>query len=271
VSRPWLSGLPLLLSASAALADPLPEVGFGMPRDASVDGHHVDALIHFTLEAASVIFLVAAAALAWAMARHRRGHPARFHHGGRGSIGLVLGVAALVLVVVDGSLFTTTVLDMRRYFWNFAAAEEAPGAIRVEITAHQWSWAVRYPGAAGAFGSSDDVVLLDEMRVPVGVPVVIQLASADVIHSLYLPSFRVKQDAVPGMVTRLTFAGRVPGEYEMACAQHCGPNHYKMRGLLTVLPPDRFAAWLADARADARRGYDPDDAEAHWGWPWRPP
>ena len=56
----------------------------------------------------------------------------------------------------------------------------------------------------------------------VGVPVVVQLAATDVIHSMYLPNFRVKQDAVPGTVTWLTFHPKVPGEYEIACAQHCG-------------------------------------------------
>jgi cytochrome c oxidase subunit 2 len=84
-----------------------------------------------------------------------------------------------------------------------------------------------------------------------------------------LPHFRVKRDAVPGMVNKLTFRAKTAGEFEIACAQHCGPNHYKMRGLLTVLPPDRYEEWLAAAEADARRAYDPEDAEAHWGWDWR--
>jgi cytochrome c oxidase subunit 2 len=75
---------------------------------------------------------------------------------------------------------------------------------------------------------------------------------------------------VPGTITRLTFRAAATGEYEIACAQHCGPNHYKMRGILTVLPPERYREWLREAEADARRAYDPDDAEARWGWEWRP-
>jgi cytochrome c oxidase subunit 2 len=242
-----------------------------MPPDASVDGHEVDSLIHFTLVAVTVIFVVAAAVLVWAMVRHRRAHPAWFTHGSRVTIGVVMGVAAVVLFAVDGTLFVTTVEDLREHLWNFAAAEERPGAVRVEITAHQWAWAIRYPGPDGLFGTPDDIVTLNDLRVPAGAQVVVQLASADVIHSLYLPNFRVKQDAVPGMVTRLTFAARDTGEYEIACAQHCGPNHYKMRGVLTVLPPAQFDEWLRTAAADARRAYDPDDAPAHWGWGWRPP
>jgi cytochrome c oxidase subunit 2 len=103
----------------------------------------------------------------------------------------------------------------------------------------------------------------------VGRPVILQLASVDVIHSMYLPNFRVKQDAVPGMVTRLTFRAKDAGEFEIACAQHCGPNHYKMRGVLTVLPEEGYRDWLAATEADARRAYDPEDVEARWGWEWR--
>ncbi len=256
------------LVARAALADPLPEAGYGLPRDVSVDGHHVDWLIHFTLAATAVIFVVVLAALLWAAVAHRN-RTATYSHGTRGSVLLVFGSVAAIFFLVDGSLFTTTVLDLHRRFWNFGAAEATPGAVRVEVNAHQWSWTFRLPGPDGSFNTAEDVVTTDDLRVPVGVPVVLQLTSTDVIHSLYLPNFRVKQDAVPGNVGRLTFEARVPGEYEIACAQHCGPNHYKMRAVLTALAPEAYQAWLEAATADAARAYDPDDAAAHWGWPWR--
>jgi cytochrome c oxidase subunit 2 len=204
----------------------------------------------------------------WAFVRHGRTHPARYTHGTRGSVLLVVGSIALVALAVDGSLFVHTLHDMKHVFWNFAAADE-PGAIRIEVTAHQWAWAVRYAGPDGKFDTEDDVVLLNDVRVPVGTPVIVQLASNDVIHSFNLPNLRVKQDAVPGMITRIRFQGQVPGEYEIACAQHCGPNHYKMRGVLTVLAPEAYRAWLATAEQDARRAFDPEDKDAHWGWEWR--
>jgi len=257
------------LAARAALADPLPETGYGLPRDASRDGFRVDELIHFTLAAIAVIFAIAAAALVWSFLKHRRDHPAVYTHGTRASTAAVLVFVGVVLFTVDGSLFVRTLRDVDRYFWAFARAEEDPAAIRIEVNAHQWSWTVRYPGPDGQFDTPDDIVTIDAIHVPLGAPVVIQLASTDVIHSMYLPNFRVKQDAVPGMITRLTFQAAEPGEYEIACAQHCGANHYKMRGVLTVLPPDAYRAWLETATADARRAYDPDDREAHWGWPWR--
>ncbi len=266
--RAPLAAAAAILAATARAAPP-PERRYGLPYDASADGFRIDELIHFTLGAVAVIFMIVAAMLLWTFARHRRDRPAQYSHGTRGSIAVVIGSVALVLLGVDGYLMVHTLDDMHRYFWNFRRAEATEGAVRIEVNAHQWSWDARYPGEDGKFGTPDDVLTTDDVRVPVGVPVILQLASTDVIHSLYLPNFRVKQDAIPGTVTRLTFQAKVPGEFEIACAQHCGPNHYKMRGVLTVLTPEAYRGWLAAAGADARRAYDPEDAEAHWGWEWR--
>jgi cytochrome c oxidase subunit II len=256
-------------AAAAASAAPLPERGYGLPHDASADGFRIDELLHFTLAAIAVIFVVVGAALVWSFVRYRRDRPALYTHGTRGSVALVVGSVALVLLAVDGYLFVHTLTDMHAHFLNFPRAEATEGVVRIEVNAHQWSWHARYAGADGRFATADDVVTTDDVRVPTGAPIVVQLASADVIHSMNLPNFRVKQDAVPGMITRLTFQAKLPGEYEIACAQHCGANHYKMRGVLTVLSPDAYRAWLAAAGEDARRAYDADDQEAHWGWPWR--
>jgi cytochrome c oxidase subunit II len=256
------------IAGVAASAAPVPEPRYGLPRDVSADGFRIDELIHFTLGAITVIFVVVAAALIWSFVKHR-GSPALYSHGTRSSIGVVIGSVALVLFGVDGNLFLHTLSDMHDYFWNFQRAEAAEGAVRIEVSAHQWSWNARYAGADGKFGTPDDVVTMDDIRIPVGVPIIMHLASTDVIHSMYLPNFRVKQDAVPGMITRLTFQAQVPGEYEIACAQHCGANHYKMRAVLTVLAPEGFRQWLAEAGEDALRAYDPQDQEAHWGWDWR--
>jgi cytochrome c oxidase subunit 2 len=99
--------------------------------------------------------------------------------------------------------------------------------------------------------------------------VLLQIASTDVIHSFFIPNFRLKQDAMPGMVNRLWFQAKDTGEYDIGCAQHCGVHHYKMKGQLTVYSPEEYAAWLSNASEIAKRSYDPDDKEAHWGWEWR--
>ena len=90
---------------------------------------------------------------------------------------------------------------------------------------------------------------LNELDVPVGRPIYLKLRSRDVVHSLYLPNFRTKIDAIPGMTTRLWFQATEAGRYEIACAQHCGVNHYKMRGLLDRPPGGRLPR-LAGARRD---------------------
>ena len=94
------------------------------------------------------------------------------------------------------------------------------------------------------------------------------LRSVDVIHSFYLPNLRQKVDVVPGTTTHLWFAAKQTGEFEIACAQHCGVHHYKMRGLLTVYEPERYRAWLGEAQANARAAYDGGDLLGHWGWRW---
>jgi cytochrome c oxidase subunit 2 len=107
----------------------------------------------------------------------------------------------------------------------------------------------------------------------VGRPVTLQLASRDVIHSLYLPSFRTKIDAIPGSVTRLWFQAQEAGRFEIGCAQHCGVGHYKMRGLLFAEAPADYARWSARAEEDARLRYDPAEAAAQrndGGWAWDP-
>ncbi len=99
-------------------------------------------------------------------------------------------------------------------------------------------------------------------------PILIELTSTDVIHDFYLPNFRLKQDAIPGRLTRVTFTAKETGEFEIACSQYCGLNHYKMRGLLKVLPADDYQRWLQLASANSQALDDPADRAAHWGWDW---
>ena len=235
----------------------------------SKDGHLIDTLIHYTMGAIVLIFALVVGVMVWSFIRHGRRHRPVFSHGSKRSVTLMMGSIGLIALAVDGRLFIDTLRDMNEVFWNFSGVEQDPRTVRIEINAHQWAWVARYAGPDGLFNTPDDVVTLDDVRVPVDAPVLIQLASTDVIHSFYLPNFRVKRDAVPGMINELTFEARDNGEFEIACAQHCGPNHYKMRGVLTVMPAAEFQAWLARASADARRAYDDDDHEDHWGWAWR--
>ena len=134
-----------------------------------------------------------------------------------------------------------------------------PNALRVEVTARQWSWTFRTAGPDGRFATPDDVVTLNELHVPIGRPIYFKLRSKDVVHSLYLPNFRTKIDAIPGSTTRLWFQAQEAGRYEIGCAQHCGVSHYKMRGWLIAAPDDEYSGWLARAEIDSRLRYETRD------------
>jgi cytochrome c oxidase subunit 2 len=189
---------------------------------------------------------------------------------------VALGLSALIFFVVDGNLYVNTMLDLNNSFWNFQVPAKDPRTVRVEVNAHQWAWDFRYAGPDGKFNTADDVVLWNELVVPKDRPVYLQLASTDVIHSFYLPNFRIKQDAMPGMVNHLWFKSKETGEFDIGCAQHCGTHHYKMKGHLTVLEDADYERWLATAYDNGKRQFDPADDDAtialgtaHWGWDWK--
>jgi len=88
---------------------------------------------------------------------------------------------------------------------------------------------------------------INELHVPVGVPIRINLTSEDVIHSFYVPAFRVKKDAVPGLYSATWFEATKPGRYHWFCAEYCGTKHSQMIGSVVVMEPAAFQAWLAGA------------------------
>jgi cytochrome c oxidase subunit 2 len=242
----------------------------GMPRDVSADGPRIDWLLNTTLVFLALLFLAMVTWMVTALIAHGRRHPALHDRGDTPRAPLIAGsIAAFVFFVVDGNLMFHSTRDLHERIWNFAYAESQPDALRIELNARQWIWQTRYAGPDGKFATVDDALTVNDLRVPVNTPVVIQLGSSDVIHNLYIPNLRVKQDAMPGTVNRVWFQANEPGEFEIGCAQHCGVNHYKMRAVLTVMPKDAFQAWLAQASADSRKTYDEDDSAAHWGWAWK--
>jgi cytochrome c oxidase subunit 2 len=257
------------MSFLSRFAVPLEGHGIGLPHDASENGWRIDALIHETSFFVILIFAIMIAWMLSAVFKHGEKHQARFDHGNsRRSIALVLGVSAAIFFVVDGNLAINSVLAWNGVFGNFTYAESRPEAVRIEVNAHQWAWAVRYAGPDGKFNTADDIVTLNDVVVPQGAPIIFQLVSTDVVHDFNIPNMRAKIDVVPGLVNRVWFTAKEVGEYDIGCAQHCGANHYKMKGKLTVLPAADYARWAAQASANSARAFDPADAEAHWGWDW---
>jgi cytochrome c oxidase subunit 2 len=126
-------------------------------------------------------------------------------------------------------------------FRQYIELAEAPAdALDVYVTAKQWMWKFSY---------SDGSHTVDDLYVPAGRPVRLILTSRDVIHSFYVPAFRLKQDAVPGRYTSLWFTAKAPGRQPIFCAEYCGTQHSRMGGRVIALSAEDFARWLAGARS----------------------
>jgi cytochrome c oxidase subunit 2 len=125
------------------------------------------------------------------------------------------------------------------FFWSaglYVDRETPPeDALRITAVGKRWMWKMQHPGGQREINS---------LHVPVGRPVVVELASQDVIHSFYAPAFRIKQDAVPGRATRLWFEATQTGRYHLFCAEYCGAEHSGMRGEIVVMQPEEYAEWL---------------------------
>ena len=243
-----------------------------IPTDASLDGHLVDGVLGYLTLATGIVFALAVLVLLVALVRDRArpGRTGHYTHGEspRARI-LTLAVGLLMFVAVDVVLAVRAAGQLSHRFWRYPDGD--PRALRVEVTARQWAWTFRTAGPDGRFATADDVVTLGELHVPVGRPIYLKLRSKDVVHSLYLPNFRTKLDAIPGNTTRLWFEATRLGRFEIGCAQHCGVGHYKMRGLLVVESEDDYRSWLPRAETDSRLRYDAAAPSARYpadGWDW---
>jgi cytochrome c oxidase subunit 2 len=260
-----LFGMPLDVFAAVEK-----ETGLDMPRDVSLDGHRITWLINITMWFLLILFVLMVAWMAVAMFKHDESHPAQYDHGDAGKqIAVAMTISGVIFLVVDGNLYINAMKDLDEVFWNFKEIDSNPDTVRIEINAHQWAWDMRYAGPDGQWNTADDVVTLNDMRIPVDRPILIQLTSSDVIHAFNVPNARVKTDAVPGTVNPLWFQISEVGEYDIACAEHCGSFHYKMKGLMTVLSQEDYEAWLEESSHQSALAYNPDDADSHWGWPWK--
>lgn len=152
---------------------------------------------------------------------------------------------------------------------NFPTDEET---VRIDVIAEQFAWNAHYPGKDGRMGrrdprlvhfnnpigldredpaAADDILTANEIHMPVGKRTLIRLSSKDVIHSFFVPQFRIKQDAVPGMLVPVWVEPTVAGVYPITCSQLCGFAHSLMIGSVVAESPAEFEAWLAAQAAGA--------------------
>jgi cytochrome c oxidase subunit 2 len=238
-------------------------------RDASESGWNIDRMLASTTVFVTILFVLGIGWMLWSVVTRGPKHKAVYDRGADfKSWRWTALAAAATFAVVDGDLLVKNAAFLFGTVFDFQGAEAGPGAVRIEVNAHQWAWAARYAGPDGKFNTGDDIVVLNELVVPQGAPVIFQVTSTDVVHGFNVPNMRMKVDAIPGTVTRMWFQPKDTGVFEIVCAQHCGAGHYKMRGTVTVLPSREFQRWAQVNSENAARAFDPQDVEAHWGWDW---
>ena len=199
------------------------------PEQASSVAPQVDAL-YFYLIAVSVFFsLLIAGAILYFAVKYRRRSESELPHGVLGSLKLEIAWSVIPLLI-----------SLTFFFWGaqvfFAINRPANDAIEVAVVGKQWMW---------KFQHADGQREINELHVPVGRPVRLTMASEDVIHSFFVPAFRVKRDVLPGRIATLWFEATKPGRYHLFCAEYCGTKHSGMIGWLEVMEPTAFQDWLA--------------------------
>jgi cytochrome c oxidase subunit 2 len=204
------------------------------PQAASAQAGQVDAVFFFML-AVSGFFSVLIAALVVIFAfKFRRRHADEIGHAIHGS--LVLELAWMIIPFG---------ITMVMFAWGakvfFDLYRPPAGAMEIFVVGKQWMWKVQHMG-----GQRE----INELHVPVGRTVKLIMGSEDVIHSFYIPAFRVKADVIPGRYNTLWFEATKPGTYHLFCAEYCGTNHSGMIGSVTAMEPAAFQEWLGGGRAE---------------------
>lgn len=220
-----------------------PWMGWWLPDVLSTYGPEIDHLFNVILVITGVTFVATELVLAWCLFRYgNRNQKAKYQHGQHTLEVVWTLVPAGILIFI--ALYQLRAWTEIKYHSHFPNQGMTPLA---RVTARQFEWRVRYPGADGQFDTLDDLEVVNELHCPVDEPVVIQLRSMDVLHSFFVPVFRIKQDAVPGMNIPVWFQATKAGQYDLACAELCGWGHYQMRGQVTVhASRAEFESWLAE-------------------------
>jgi cytochrome c oxidase subunit 2 len=227
-----------------------------MPANGAQHGFALDRLLRLNLAAIAILFVAAHTLLVLAFLRNRLSRkPSSF----------------------SSSNWLPLLAICTLYIWMAVAAQHlwatdrfegpSPTAMQVEVVGVQFQWYFRYPGEDATFGTtrpelvdaaaanplgldprdpqaSDDIVS-SELVLPAGREVDLRLRAHDVIHGLFIPGMRLKQNAVPGLTLHVHLTPVTPGDYPILCTQVCGLGHGHMQAKLRVLPEADFKAWLA--------------------------
>jgi cytochrome c oxidase subunit 2 len=201
------------------------------PERASANAGQVDALYGYLLVVgigmtALIFFFVAFFAIKY----RRRSPDAPAPRAIHGSIPLEITWSTIPFL----AMLVMFAWGTKLYFQNYTPPRS--DTLDIYITGKQWMWKVQYP---------DGQREINELHVPTGRAVKLTLASEDVVHSFYIPAFRLKHDVVPGSYQTYWFEATKPGRYHNFCAEYCGTNHSAMTGWVTVMEPVAYESWLS--------------------------
>lgn len=242
--------------------------GYWLPEGVSTYSQEIDNLFYGVLYLTGAIFVVTEALLLYCLIafRHRDGRKSHYTHGNH-TLELVWTISPALILGIIAILQKST--------WEKIKMEvPETDSVKVHLFAQQFEWNFRYAGNDGKWGTKDDVMLVNQLYVPVNKNIVIEQSSKDVIHSFFLPYMRLKQDVVPGMHIKVWFnptkttdqmrqtrpdydkpdGTKAKWNYEIACAELCGSEHSQMRGELYVLEQKDFDAFMTKRSEESARG-----------------
>ncbi|HWL54541.1 MAG TPA: cytochrome c oxidase subunit II [Chthoniobacteraceae bacterium] len=198
------------------------------PEQASLGAREVDYVMLWLIGISCFFLLVTAGPIAFFCFRYRRGNQVNRVHIRKGALALEFTWTIIPIFVALG-LFG---LGASAYFRQRHPPEEA---MELHVVGKQWMWKIQHPE-----GKRE----INELHLPEGVAVKLLMTSEDVIHSFFVPSFRVKQDVLPGRYTTIWMVPSKPGSYHLFCAEFCGTSHSRMIGRVTIMPRAEYQAWL---------------------------
>jgi cytochrome c oxidase subunit 2 len=238
----------------------LQSMSWGFPENVAAGGDRIDTLFWTMMLVLTPFLLGVVAFIAYCLVRFRarEGRRAEYVTGFRSAAGTA-GIAALLML-----LEVPFDVVQERIWTDMTVRSPKPEASTVvEVYAEQFAWNFRLAGKDGRFGTEDDLTFVNRLVVPVGKPVLCRMRSRDVIHSFWLPHFRVKKDVMPGILHEAWFTPEKEGRWEIACAELCGLGHYKMLGIIQVKSAEAWAAWAAE-EDEILREDGPGDERKRW-------
>jgi cytochrome c oxidase subunit II len=219
-----------------------------------VQAAHLDRLMTLIMVACAAIWLLVVATLAWAVLRRRpsRSQPLTVNERSqrRMTVAVACSVAATAVII---AIFTLASFLVTRLL-----AEPTEADLTIKVRGYQWWWDVTYLDD----GKSPLFVTANEIHIPVGRPVRLELSAADVIHSFWVPSLAGKQDLIPGRDNAMTLTATRAGIYRGQCAEFCGMQHARMAMIVVAQPPSEFDAWQQAQLSD---GVSPTSDEQRAG------